>query len=179
MAMIGPFFKRLGVRARGLEPHSGLLTAGGVTMPCALGRGGLTHRKREGDGATPIGDFALRQLYFRPDRRFIPRTGLKTALISPDLGWCDDAASRHYNRPVRLPFTGSHEKMWRDDSLYDLVIVIGHNDDPAPISPLGSAIFLHLARPGFTPTEGCIALRYADLARLLPRIGPATRIVIG
>jgi L,D-peptidoglycan transpeptidase YkuD (ErfK/YbiS/YcfS/YnhG family) len=154
-----------------------VLTAGSLTLPCALGRGGITATKREGDGATPKGEFSLRKLYFRPDRGPIPRCGLDIETITPDLGWCDDPQSPAYNRPVILPFSASHETMWRDDHLYDLVIVIGHNDAP-PRKGAGSAIFLHLAREGFSPTEGCIALRRSDLIRLLPRIGPETVIDI-
>jgi len=167
------------VHHTGPEPHRGILLADTVTIPCALGRTGIAATKREGDGASPAGVFPLRKLYFRPDRIYRPRCGLDTEPISSDLGWCDDPRSAHYNRPVRLPFAGSHETMRRDDQLYDLVIVIGHNDNPAPRKPLGSAIFMHLARPGFAPTEGCVALRRADLIRLIGRIGPQTRIAIG
>jgi L,D-peptidoglycan transpeptidase YkuD (ErfK/YbiS/YcfS/YnhG family) len=169
---------RMRVHHFGPESHSGVLTAGGVTLPCALGRGGIRATKREGDGVTPKGEFPLRKLYFRPDRSPVPRCSLDIETITPDLGWCDDPASAFYNRPVILPFAARHETMWRDDHLYDLVIVIGHNDDP-PRKGAGSAIFLHLARDGFSPTEGCVALRRADLVRLLPRIGPDTVISIG
>ncbi len=134
--------------------------------------------KREGDGASPAGEFPLRKLYFRPDRAPIPRTGLPIEAITPDLGWCDDPRSGSYNRPVILPFAGSHERMWRGDRLYDLVIVIGCNDSP-PRKGAGSAIFLHLARDGFAPTEGCVALRRDDMIRLLPRLGRETVISIG
>lgn len=174
----GRWLDRLRVHRGGGEPHRGWLLAGGARMPCALGRAGIARAKREGDGAAPAGDFALRTLYFRPDRVARPTTGLPVGEIAPDLGWCDDPASEAYNRPVRLPFAGGHERMWRDDRLYDLVIVIGYNDSP-PLKGRGSAIFLHLARPEFGPTEGCVALRRGDLIRLLPRIGPATRISIG
>ncbi|MEJ8574944.1 L,D-transpeptidase family protein [Microbaculum marinum] len=159
--------------------HHGILAAGSLVMPCALGRAGIRRRKREGDGASPEGVFPLRKLYFRRDRLPRPRSALETAAIFPDLGWCDDPASLAYNSAVRLPTAARHERMWRDDHLYDLVIVIGFNDDPAPLRPFGSAIFLHLARPGFAPTEGCVALRRHDLRRLLPRIGPDTKIAIG
>jgi L,D-peptidoglycan transpeptidase YkuD (ErfK/YbiS/YcfS/YnhG family) len=96
----------------------------------------------------------------------------------PDDGWCDDPQHRRYNRNVRLPFAASHERMWRDDELYDIVIEIGWNDRPA-IRGRGSAVFAHLARPGYTPTEGCVALSRRDMVRLLPRIGPETRMDIG
>ncbi|TCT11852.1 L,D-peptidoglycan transpeptidase YkuD (ErfK/YbiS/YcfS/YnhG family) [Tepidamorphus gemmatus] len=166
------------VRVHATGVARGLMQAGGCVWPCALGRSGLTRLKREGDGATPRGSFALGPVYYRPDRGPPPRTGLDVVAIDPQLGWCDDPARCAYNRPVRLPFAGSHERMWREDGLYDWVVVIGHNTQP-PLRPFGSAIFLHLARPGLLPTEGCIALRRADMAKLLPRLGPGTRLVVG
>ena len=133
---------------------------------CALGKGGVRPDKREGDGATPAGRFPLRRALYRPDRGPAPATALPCAAIGPEDGWCDDPADPAYNRPIRLPHPARHERMWRDDELYDLVIVIGHNDDP-PAAGLGSAVFVHLARPDWGPTEGCVALSRADLAELL------------
>ncbi len=179
MARDSGFCDLIRVHQIGAESNRGILTAGNVVMPCALGRSGIRRRKREGDGVSPQGVFPFRKLYFRPDRGFRPVCGLEIEPTRPDLGWCDDPGSFHYNRPVDLPFAGSHERMWRDDHLYDLVIVIGHNDDPAPRRPFGSAIFMHLAREGFAPTEGCVALRRGDMIRLLGRIGPQTVIAIG
>lgn len=155
----------------------GLLKAGSLSMKCALGRGGLTRCKREGDGATPIGSFALRQLYFRPDRVPRPETGLPVRPIDPGLAWSDDPADPLYNRAIRLPRGTSHELMWRHDCLYDYVVVVGYNDRPA-LRPLGSAIFLHLARSGYPATEGCIAVAPGDMRRLLARLGPRTRLVV-
>lgn len=172
------YVRRLRVHKTGPDRHTGLLSADGLVIPCALGRGGITTTKREGDGASPRGEFPLRKLYFRPDRGPVPPTGLDIEAITPDLGWCDDPQSGFYNRPVILPFAARHERMWRDDHLYDLVIVIGHNDAP-PRKGFGSAIFMHLAKPGFRPTEGCVALRRTDMIRLLPRLGPNTVIAIG
>jgi L,D-peptidoglycan transpeptidase YkuD (ErfK/YbiS/YcfS/YnhG family) len=146
-------------------------------FPCALGRGGISHRKREGDGATPVGTYALRKLLFRPDRLVPPRTGLPRTPLTPADGWCDAPRDRNYNRSVRHPYPASAERMWREDGLYDLVVVIGYNDT-ARITGRGSAIFMHVARDGFTPTEGCIALRRTDLIKLVARLGPKTRLVI-
>lgn len=139
---------------------------------CALGRSGITTGKREGDGATPAGRFPLREVFYRPDRlRPPPGCRLPVVAIDPGLGWCDDPADAAYNRPVRLPFAPSHEQLWRDDGLYDLLAVLGYNDDPV-IPGRGSAIFLHVARPDFAPTEGCVALALADLIALLDRCRP-------
>ena len=155
----------------------GVLSAAGIFVRCALGRAGVTPWKREGDGATPAGSFHPVALLYRPDRVARPRTGLPVTAIDPDAGWCDDPADRAYNRPVRLPYAGSHERLWRSDRLYDLVIVLDYNLAPA-IAGKGSAIFLHLARDDFAPTAGCVAVSPAAMARLVPRLAPSTAIII-
>ncbi|MBZ0216701.1 MAG: L,D-transpeptidase family protein [Fimbriimonadaceae bacterium] len=155
----------------------GFLTLGGTRMPCALGRGGIRAAKREGDGATPGGVLPFRRVFYRPDRVTRPQTGLQCHALTRRLGWCDDPQSGAYNQLIRLPFPASHELLWRADHLYDVVIELGYNDRPA-IPRHGSAIFMHLAARDFAPTEGCIAVRYADMLRLLRRVqrGDAVRI---
>ena len=148
-----------------VEP-AGFLTWKAHRVRCALGSGGVRADKREGDGATPVGAFPLRRVLFRADRLARPATALPVATIGADDGWCDDPNDPAYNRPVRLPFAASHERLWREDSLYDLVVIVGHNDDP-PVPGLGSAIFLHVAKPDWGPTEGCVAVTRGDLLRLL------------
>lgn len=156
----------------------GWLQWNATRMRCALGRSGVGAAKREGDGATPVGCWALRRVLYRPDRLAAPATALDCAPLAEDDGWCDDPGHGDYNRPVRLPHPASCERMWRDDELYDLVVVLGHNDDP-PVPGLGSAIFLHVAKPGWQPTEGCIALELPDLLRLLAvcRPGDTLRVL--
>lgn len=127
--------------------------------------------KREGDHASPIGCFRLLFGYYRPDRQARPRAGLRLHPLGPKLGWCDDPASPAYNRLVATPCRWSHERLWRDDRLYDVVIVLDYNYRRRR-KGRGSAIFLHCAHPDLAPTEGCIALRAADLRRLLPRLAP-------
>ena len=141
---------------------------GTLSVPCALGRSGLSVRKREGDGATPIGTFALRGGYYRADR-MLPLQGFKLKRLGPSDGWCDAPAHFFYNRHVRHPFAASAEHLWRDDHLYDVVIVIGHNDRPRRRG-MGSAIFLHLARDGLQPTEGCIALKRTGMLKVVSRL---------
>ena len=160
-----------------LDHRRGLLVAGNLAIPCALGRSGTRHGKREGDGASPIGRFRLLQGFYRADHGPRPRTGLKLRRIREEDGWSDDPRDRRYNRPVPLPCATSHERMWRDDHLYDVVLDIAWNRGPV-VKGRGSAIFLHLARPGFTPTEGCVAVEPRMIRRLLERIGQATRIEI-
>lgn len=156
----------------------GVLAYGSLRLPCALGRSGRRSLKREGDGATPVGRFRVLRVLYRPDRRSRPRTGLPVAAIRPNDGWCDAAGDRNYNRPVRLPYPASAERMWREDGLYDLVVVLDHNTRPR-VRGAGSAIFMHVARPGLRPTEGCVALAAAHLTRLVPQLRPGARIVIG
>jgi L,D-peptidoglycan transpeptidase YkuD (ErfK/YbiS/YcfS/YnhG family) len=151
---------------------AGALWWAGRRYRCALGQGGVRVDKREGDGATPAGRFPLRRVLYRPDRLPPPVTRLPVAPLSPADGWCDDPADPQYNRPVQLPYAGCRdEQMWRSDGLYDVVVVIGHNDDPV-IPGKGSAIFLHVAGPDYRPTHGCIALARQDLLALLAEIGP-------
>lgn len=169
---------RLAVRPRLGGKGHGWLFAGSLVLPCALGPGGLTRAKREGDGATPVGRFALTACFFRADRGPRPVTGCPVRASRPADGWCDDPASPRYNQPVRLPFAAGHEAMWRSDRLYDLGLVIDYNQS-RPLKRRGSAIFLHVMAPDGRPTAGCVALRPADLRRLLPRLARHCRIDIG
>jgi len=146
---------------------------------CAVGRDGVRRDKREGDGATPAGRWPLRRVLYRADRLDPPiaGVGLPVAKIGPDDGWCDDPADTHYNRPVRLPYPGRHERLWRNDGIYDVVVVLGHNDDP-PRPGAGSAVFLHVARPDYAPTEGCVALALDNLLTVLREAGPESRVCV-
>ena len=137
-----------------------------------VGAGGVREDKVEGDAATPAGDFPLRRIYFRNDRLVLPKVRLPARPISEHDGWCDDPRSSAYNRLVRIPNEWSHEKMWRDDGLYDLLVVVGYNDDP-PEGEWGSAIFLHIARDDMRPTQGCVAFARDDLLELVTLLGPA------
>ena len=157
--------------------HQAHAVAESMTMNCSLGSSGIRRNKREGDLATPAGTWCMRRVLYRADRLMRPRTGLPVRAISPDDGWCDDPLSRDYNRPVRLPFAASHERLWREDRLYDLVVVLDHNDHP-PVSGAGSAVFVHVQRPDKGPTHGCVAFRLTDLQRLLAFCNRSTRLVI-
>jgi len=163
---------RITVRPRPGNQQQGLLVAGNTVFPCALGRGGISTNKREGDGATPLGRMRLVSGYLR-DRRFAYRSYLPLQAITPTLGWCEVPDDRNYNRPVPIPYGASHERMRRDDRLYDACIVLDWNIRPRNRGR-GSAIFFHLARPGFTPTQGCVAVTHQVMARLLPRLSAQT-----
>ncbi len=148
---------------------------GDRSFRCAIGRGAIALEKREGDGVTPVGRWPIRRVLYRADRVAAPETAFDCAAIGPDDGWCDDPADPAYNRPVRLPYAASHERMTRDDGLYDVVVVLGHNDDPV-VPGAGSAIFLHVARDDYGPTEGCVALALADLLEVLRTAGPGSAV---
>jgi L,D-peptidoglycan transpeptidase YkuD (ErfK/YbiS/YcfS/YnhG family) len=155
----------------------GLLRAGSLILPCAIGSSGICHDKREGDGATPAGRWQLLDGFYRGDRIPRPRAWRLFQPLKRDMGWCDAPGSPSYNRPVKLPFSAGHENLWRDDALYDLVIVLGYNLYPRR-EGRGSAIFLHCARADFAPTAGCVALQPADLRRLLPLLSAKTTMIV-
>ena len=156
----------------------GWLTWGRQRWRCALGPAGIRTEKREGDGATPAGVFPLRRVLWRADRLPRPATGLDLAPIRPQDGWCDDPLDARYNQMVGLPYPASAERLWRDDAVYDVVVVIGYNDAPATPGR-GSAIFLHVARPDYAPTRGCVALALADLLAFLAPCRPDIRVALG
>lgn len=167
----------LHVRRRPGESTRGVLRAGQMTIPVALGRSGVKANKREGDGSTPRGRFGLVRLWWRADRMPKPRTALPVRRIRCDDAWCEDPLDRRYNHAVKLSPASPADRLWRDDHLYDLVVELSHNTRPR-IKNRGSAVFIHVARPGFRPTSGCVALKSDALIRLLARVSPETKIQI-
>lgn len=161
----------------GGPPGRGTLHWRGRSYPCTLGRSGVRADKREGDGASPAGCFALRAIFYRSDRVSLPATRLTAAATARDDGWCDAPDDAAYNRKVRMPHRASAENLWREDSLYDIVVVLGHNDDPV-VPGAGSAIFLHLMRDDGGPTEGCVGVDRALALDLIASLGPEDRICI-
>ena len=147
------------------------------TVPCALGCGGIAVKQGEGDGITPVGNFALLNVMVRNDRQVLPNTGLCVSTISRNDGWCDDPASPDYNNPITLPYSGNYEKLCRDDGLYDIIVDVDYNRTE-PIPGKGSAIFIHVAQPAYQPTKGCVALILTDLLELLKSCDENTRLVI-
>jgi L,D-peptidoglycan transpeptidase YkuD (ErfK/YbiS/YcfS/YnhG family) len=135
----------------------------------AVGPAGIAVKGGEGDGVTPFGIFPVREIFYRADRIAVPRTQLPLRAIQKDYGWCDAPDDPNYNRLVRLPYPASTEKMWRDDHLYDLLAVLGYNDNPV-VPGRGSAIFVHLARSDYSATHGCVALAYEDLLAAIEQL---------
>jgi L,D-peptidoglycan transpeptidase YkuD (ErfK/YbiS/YcfS/YnhG family) len=166
------------VRSLSARSTRGLLDLGdGRLLPCALGRSGRQAVKREGDGGTPIGRWTFRYALWRADRLLPPATMLPLRPIRVADGWCDAVGDRNYNRPVRHPYPASAEHLWRDDDLYDIVVVLGANDRPR-VQGRGSAIFLHLARPGYRPTAGCVALARSHMLGIMARLSPGRAILV-
>ena len=142
----------------------------------AVGRCGIGLKRREGDGVTPLGTWPVRRALYRADK-LTPQTVLPAAPIAQDDGWCDAPNDPAYNTQIKLPYAAGHERLWRDDDLYDLIVVLGFNDDPV-VSGAGSAIFLHVARPDFGPTEGCVAFALADLMKIVAKLAPGDTVTI-
>ena len=167
-----------------VDGAAGRLSIGDWSCPCVIGKGGLIAAadKREGDGATPLGEWPVRGALLRPgriDATYAP--AIPWRWIRPGDGWCDDAGDPAYNRPVHLPRATSHERMERDDQAYDVVIILGHNDAP-PVPGMGSAIFFHQWVIGDggapKPTEGCVAISPQDMRLVLGmlRVGMLLRV---
>lgn len=162
---------------RALVHPDGRLVLREQVFRATLGRGGVRLDKLEGDGATPVAVLPLRRVLYRADRVRAPECAVAVEPIAPDDGWCDDPAERDYNRMIRLPHDGHYEELWRRDALYDVIGVLGWNDAPVERGR-GSAIFLHVARGDYAPTEGCIALALDDLRQVLA-IGVTEVVVAG
>jgi L,D-peptidoglycan transpeptidase YkuD (ErfK/YbiS/YcfS/YnhG family) len=160
------------------SPEGSTLDWGAGPRRCAIGPAGITRKESEGDGITPLGVFDLREVFYRADRISNLVTQLPLWKIEPDDGWCDSPQDPSYNRLVKLPYPASAESLWRDDPVYDIIAVIGFNDDPV-YAGKGSAIFLHLAKPDYAPTAGCVALNESDLRAALEQVQPGDKIRIG
>ncbi|WP_025897338.1 L,D-transpeptidase family protein [Sneathiella glossodoripedis] len=165
------------IQVKATDGHLGQLEMAGKLFPCALGKAGVTADKKEGDHASPLGCFPLREVYYRPDRVKKPETFLPCYQIQQQDGWCDDPAHPSYNQKIQRPFTARHETLWREDHLYDVIVVLGYNDDP-PVPGKGSCIFMHVAKDEYEGTEGCIALSIQDLLIVLTSLDKDTLIEI-
>lgn len=174
---VSKIITHLHVRAISPRATVGLLQAGNLCFPCSIGRSGAKYLKREGDGATPVGQWQMRRIFYRADRLRRPPSGLLSRALRPDDGWCETVSDRNYNRLIRMPYPASHETMMREDRLYDIIVELSHNERPR-VQGHGSAVFFHLRRPDGGPTAGCVAVSARDMKILLARCGPQTRIVV-
>jgi L,D-peptidoglycan transpeptidase YkuD (ErfK/YbiS/YcfS/YnhG family) len=165
------------VRAISMRTTKGIMAVGPLRFPCVIGRSGRSHGKKEGDGATPVGRWQLLRIVYRADRTLPPGSRLPARAMAVSEGWCDAAGDRNYNRPVRLPYPASHEVMRRADGLYDLVVILSHNQRPRS-QGRGSAVFLHLMDPDGKPTAGCVALSRRDMATVLSFCGRRTCLAV-
>ena len=144
---------------------------------CSIGKNGFTSNKIEGDGCTPNGIYKFKEVFYREDKIKHPSFLIKSKTIKKISGWCDDINSDLYNKYIEFPFEFSAECLFRDDDLYDIIYVIDYNSDPT-IKNKGSAIFLHVAKSDYSPTEGCIALKKEDLIEISRDMKSDTRIII-
>lgn len=144
---------------------------------CSIGKNGLTTKKFEGDKKTPIGTFKIEHLYFRNDKINLPKINLKCIKIKQEMGWCDDVSvSKKYNKLINIKKDIHHEKLFRKDYKYDLLIPIKYNFTK-PVPGKGSCIFIHLTK-AYTPTAGCIALKKKDFLIMLKIINKESKIKI-
>ena len=144
---------------------------------CAIGKNGISHKKKEGDNKTPKGNFKFEYILYRRDRTLSIKTTLKKKIIKKNMGWCDDPNSKDYNHLIRLPSKYSCEKLWLKENIYDIIIIINYNLNPT-IKYKGSAIFLHIAKKKYQPTRGCLAINKKDMRLLIKKINKKTRLMI-
>jgi L,D-peptidoglycan transpeptidase YkuD (ErfK/YbiS/YcfS/YnhG family) len=157
---------------------SGYLKYKNLKFRCALGKGGIKQKEREGDFITPKGKFKLIKIYYRSDRIKKINSSLKKIKIKKKMGWCDDVISNYYNKQIKINKKISHEKLHRKDNVYDIIVVLNYNLNPI-IKGKGSAIFLHVAKKNYNKTQGCIALKKNELLSLISKIKKNTQIRIG
>ena len=157
--------------------NSGFLKCKNLKFRCALGKAGIKRKRKEGDNITPKGIFKIIKIYYRPDKIKDIETPIKKIKIKKNMGWCDDPKSIHYNKQIELPSKFSHEKLYRNDNLYDLILVLNYNTNPV-VKNKGSAIFLHITNDSYKKTKGCIALKKDDLIQLISKISEDTKIKI-
>ena len=152
------------------------LTYNKLKVKCAIGKKGIGNKRKEGDLITPRGQFKIKFILYRKDRVKI-LTKLKKKVIKKNMGWCDDPKSIHYNKLVKLPFAHKHEKLYRKENIYDIILVLGYNMSPIKKNK-GSAIFIHVSKNNYKKTEGCVAIKKINLIRLIKEINPNTKVKI-
>ena len=152
------------------------LTYNKLKVKCAIGKKGIGYKRKEGDLITPLGEFNIKYILYRKDRVKIS-TKLKKKVIKKNMGWCDDPKSNHYNKLVKLPFDYKHEKLYKNENIYDIILVLNYNMNPIKKNQ-GSAIFIHVAKNNFKRTKGCVAIKKISLIKLIKKINPYTKVKI-
>ncbi len=145
-------------------------------MKCAIGKKGIGYKRKEGDLITPLGEFNIKYILYRKDRVKVS-SKLKKKVIKKNMGWCDDPKSNHYNKLVKLPFDYKHEKLYKNENIYDIILVLNYNMNPIKKNQ-GSAIFIHVAKNNFKRTKGCVAIKKISLIKLIKKINPYTKVKI-
>ncbi len=160
-----------------IKINKNYLTYNNYKVKCAVGKKGIGHKKSEGDRITPKGQYKIKFILYRKDRIKKISTKLKKVYINKNLGWCDDPKSKQYNKLVKLPFNFSHERLYKKENSYDVILVLDYNMNPI-IKNKGSAIFIHVARKNFEKTEGCIAISKKSIIKIVKDIKKNTKVKI-
>ena len=160
-----------------IKINKNYLTCDKYKVKCALGKRGIGIKKIEGDKITPIGRYNIKFLLYRRDRIKKIKTKLKKIIIKKNMGWCDDSSSRNYNKLIRLPVKYKHEKLYKNDNSYDIILVLNFNMYPIKINK-GSAIFIHVAKKNYKKTLGCIAIRKISLLRIIKKLNKKSIVEI-
>jgi L,D-peptidoglycan transpeptidase YkuD (ErfK/YbiS/YcfS/YnhG family) len=157
---------------------NGYLKYKNLKFRCALGKGGVKKKIKEGDNITPKGIFSITRIFYRQDKIKKIITKVKKIKIKKNMGWCDDSQSPFYNKQVKLPNRFGYEKLYREDDLYDIILILNYNTKPV-IKNKGSAIFVHVGNKFYKKTRGCVALKKDHLIKLISQIKKNTKIKIG
>jgi len=152
------------------------LTYNKLKIKCAIGKKGIGNKRKEGDLITPKGQFRIKYILYRKDRVKIS-SKLKKKVIKKNMGWCDDPKSKQYNKLIKLPFVYRHEKLYKKENMYDIILVLNYNMNPIKKNK-GSAIFIHIAKNNFKKTEGCIAIKKNQILRIVKEVEPNTQVII-
>ena len=152
------------------------LTYNKLKIKCSIGKKGIGNKRKEGDLITPKGQFRIKYILYRKDRVKIS-SKLKKKVIKKNMGWCDDPKSKQYNKLIKLPFVYRHEKLYKKENMYDIILVLNYNMNPIKKNK-GSAIFIHIAKNNFKKTEGCIAIKKNQILRIVKEVEPNTQVII-
>ena len=153
------------------------LTFNNYKAKCSIGKRGIGYKRKEGDLITPKGKYKIKYILYRKDRVKKIQSKIKRIIIKKNMGWCDDAKSKHYNKLIKLPSKFKYEKLFKKENIYDIILVLNYNMKPIKKNK-GSAIFIHIAKNNFKKTQGCVAIKKINLIKLIKEVSPNTKIKI-